>query len=155
MSERGECSGTKSIELVLEEHNLFLLLADNVDHLAHLGCIHELLARIGRGVIVDSRLQVYNLLSLVNFHAKLTSLTLQLVILLLLVLDLLKKLLLLRREGLKSVSGVLLKLLDLALKTLLVLLILLLVLALNDLLGLLGNTVELHIQSSLLVVLNL
>jgi len=67
----------------------------------------------------------------------------------------LKKLLLLGGKSLQAVGRVLLKLTDLIIKTLLIVLILLLVLALNDLLSLFGDSVELHVECTLLVVLNL
>ena len=153
--ERGESTGTEAVEFVLEEHDFLLLLLDDVQHTALVGNGHDLLAWIASGVLVGRRLQVDNLLTLVDFHAQVTSLALQLSILTLLVFDLLKKFLLLGSVCLQPVGGVLLQLPDLVLEALLVVLILLLVLTLDDLLRLLGDAVELDVKGACGVIFDL
>jgi len=155
VGERGECPCAQTIKLILEEHDLLLLLFDYVDHSTLVSDSHDLLARVVSWVVVGCRFQIDNLLSLIDLHAQIACLTLKFSVLTLLVLDLLKKLLLLGGKSLQAVSRVLLKLTDLIIKTLLVVLILLLVLALNNLLSLFGDSVELYVKCSLLVVLNL
>jgi hypothetical protein len=46
VSKRGECAGSKSVQLVLEEHHLFGLLLDHFEQLALLGNLGTLLLRI-------------------------------------------------------------------------------------------------------------
>ena len=84
-----------------------------------------------------------------------TSLGLKLLALRFLLADLTLELLLCLVDGPDALLSVLFKLLDLVLKTLLVFLVLLLVLALDDLLGLLGDSVELHVLGTFLEVLDL
>jgi len=155
VGERGESPCTEPVELVLEEHDLLLLLLDHVDHLALVGDGHDTLLGVRSCIVACSRLEVNDLLTLINFHAQITSLALKLRVLTLLVLDLLVKLPRLRGVGLETILRVLVKLLDLALKALLVLLILLLVLTLDNLLGLLRDAVELDVECTLLEVLDL
>ena len=155
VGEGGEGTGAQSVELVLEEHDLFLLLLDDVDHLALSSYRHDALARVVGRVIAGGRLEIDDLLTLIDLHSEVTSLALQLRVLTVLVLNLLSQLLLLGGECLQAVRVVLLKLFHLALKSLFVFLILLLVLSLDDLLRLLGNSVQLHVKCSLLVILDL
>lgn len=145
MGERGESSCAETVKLILEEHNLFLLLLNDIDHAALVSNGHDLLARIVGRVVTGRRLEIDNLLSLAHFVAQVTSLAFQLVILAFLIFDLLSQLVLLGVESLQAIGRILLKLPNLIVKALLVVLVLLLVLALNDLLGLLGYSVELHI----------
>jgi len=106
---------------------------------------HDALLGIRGRIVACCRLKVNDLLTLIHFHAQVTSFAFQLRVLTLLVLNLLVELLFLRGVRLETIFRVLVKLLDLALEALLVLLILLLVLALDDLLRLLRDTVELNI----------
>lgn len=145
VSERGERPCTEPVELVLEEHDLLFLLLDHVDHLALVGNGHDTLFRVRGRVVAGSRLEVNDLLTLVHFHAQVTSLAFQLRVLALLLLDLLVELLLLRSVSLETVFRVLVELFNLAFKTFFVLLILLLVLALDDFLCLLCDTIKLNI----------
>ena len=161
VGEQGESAGTQAVKLVLQEHHLFLLLLDDVEHASLLRNRHDLLQRIISIVLVRGRLQVYDLLPLVDFHAQISSLALQLRFFTLLVLYLHQQLSLLVRVSLEPIGRILARveisscLPDLVLKSLLISLILLLVLALDDLLSLLGHAVELHIQRALLLVLDL
>ena len=70
-------------------------MLDHIDHLAHLGRVHELLTWV-RGRIVDAvGLKVDDLLTLIDLILQLSGLLLQLGVLLGLVLDVLEELLLL------------------------------------------------------------
>ena len=155
MGERRESPGPKTIQLVLEEHNFLLLLLDHVNQLALVGDSHDALPGVGGSIVASGRLEVNDLLALVDLKTQITSLAFELRILALLVLDLLHELLLLRSIGLETILRVLIKLLDLTLEALFVLLILLLILSLDDLLCLLRHPVKLNVKGTLLVVLNL
>ena len=158
MCERWESSCTQSIELVLEEHDLLLLGLDNIHQLTLVG---DLLAS-GFGVLLGvvssglaslvRRFELNDLLALVDVQSEVTGLSIELFILGLLLSDLALKLLLCFINGLDSLCGILVKLLDLSLKSLFILLILLLVLSLDDLLRLLCYTIQLHILGTLLKV---
>ena len=106
---------------------------------------HDALLGIRGRIVACCRLKVNDLLTLIHFHAQVTSFAFQLRVLTLLVLDLLVELLLLRGVCLETILRVLVKLLELVLEALLILLILLLVLALDDLIRLFCDTVELNI----------
>ena len=130
------------------------MLFDDVNHLALSGDCHDALSRVIRSVVVCGRLQVDDLLALIDLHSQITSLALQLLVFTFFVFDLLSQLFLLRRKCLEAVSIVLLKLLHLALEALFVFLILFLVLSLDNFLCLFGHSVQLHVLRSLLIVLD-
>lgn len=155
VGERWEGACTQAIQLVLQEHHFLLLLLDYVEHATLMRNGHDLLAWVTGRVLVRSRLQVNNLLTLVNLHAQVASLAFKLGVLALLVLNLLEELLLLSSVGLQPVRRILLQLFNLFLESLFIVLILLLVLALDDLLGLLGDAVKLDVKGTGSVVINL
>ena len=101
--EGGERPRTEPIELVFEEHDLLLLLLDDIDHLALVGDGHDTFLGVRGGVVAGGRLQVNDLLTLINLHPEVTSLRLQFRVLPLLILDLLMELLLLNAECLQAI----------------------------------------------------
>ena len=96
VGERRERPRTKTIQLVLEEHNFLLLLLDNVDQLTLVSDSHDALPGVRGSIIASGRLEVNDLLALIDLKTQVTSLALEFRILALLVLDLLHELLLLR-----------------------------------------------------------
>lgn len=155
VGERRESPGAQTIQLILEEHDLLFLQLDHVNQLALVSNSHDALPGVGGRIIACGRLEVNDLLALVDFETQVTSLALELRVLTPLVLDLLHELLLLRGIRLQSILRVLIELLDLTLEALLVLFVLLLILALDNLLSLFRHSIELNVESALLVVLNL
>ena len=155
MSERRESSCSESIELVSEDLDLLCLLLRDVEKLPLVCDLLDLLARVGLVVAHGVRLEAHDLHTLLDLLLQLASTSLQLLGLHTLLCDLFLELLLRFVDGLDPLLGVLLDALRLLLEALLVLFVLLLVLALDDLLRLLGHTVELHVLGSLLVVLDL
>ena len=53
VGKRWESSGTETVKLILEEHDLFFLLFDNIDHLALIGDCHDTFLGVGSSVIVS------------------------------------------------------------------------------------------------------
>jgi len=70
----GPC--TEAVKLILEEHDLFLLLLDHIDHLTLIGDGHDALLRVRSCIVVRGGLEIDDLLSLVDLHAQVTSLAL-------------------------------------------------------------------------------
>jgi len=46
VGERGECASTKTVKLVLKEHDFLFLLLDDIEHAALVRDSHDLLARV-------------------------------------------------------------------------------------------------------------
>lgn len=149
MSKGWESPSSQSVELVLEEHDLFFLLLDHIQQFSLVGDVFALLLGhlLAAGVCVG--LKTVNLLSLLNIVFEHPSLLLELLVLGDLLADLLLQLGDHVLNSSSSLGAVLTKLGGLGVEALLVVFFLLHVLALDNLLGLLGDTVELNIHSTL------
>jgi len=128
------------------------LLLNDVHHLALVGDFLELNARVVATIVSSSRLKVNNLLSGFYILLEDTGLSLKLVILGALLLDVTLHLLEFASDIVDSLLGVIVKSLDLVIQTLFDVLVLLDVLLHDDLLSLFGDSVELHIHSTLLEI---
>lgn len=152
MSERRESSCSESIELVSEDLDLLCLLLGDVEKLAFVGDLLDLLAWVSIAVVHGVGLQAHDLLSLIDVVLELTRLRLELLALHSLFSDFSLELQFGVVDGLDSLLSIFFKLFDLVLKSLLVFFILLLVLSLDDFLSLLGHTIELDVLCSLLEI---
>jgi len=135
--------------------DLFFLLLDYIQQLTLVSNILRLLEGVRVASIAGVRLESLDLHTLLHVMLKLASFRLQLLVLGDLVLDLFLELTFHLLDVLDTLVAVSFELLDLLVKSSLVILFLLDVFALNDLLGLFGDTVELHIFSSLLEISDL
>ena len=140
------------MQLVLQERNFLGLLLDDVAQLEELGGVLDLLSGVIGRVLVLARLQLEDLLTLRHRLLQLTRLVFQLAVLRFFFLNLVAQLLLGLVDGFDALGTAGLKLSYLVFKPFLVIFVLLHVLPLNDLLGLLGDTVELNVLGSLFVV---
>merc|ERR1712060_56185 len=147
--ERGERTGSESVELVLEEHDFLFLLLDDIEELALVSDLLDSLGGIGSAVLVGVGLEAHDLLPLVHVLLELARLVIELLVLEVLLSDLTLQLRLRHIERLDSLGCVGFELLDLTLEPLLVFLVPLLMLALDDLLRGLGHTVQLPILGAL------
>ena len=147
-----ESTRPETIQLVFEEHHLFLLLLNNFQQLALLRNLLASLLRVGVIISLIFRSQVNNRLSVINLLLENAGFIFKLFVLLLLVSYLTTKLTLSQIYGLNTLVSVQFKLLKLSLETFLVFFITLGMFSLNDLLGLLCHSVELDILSSLFEV---
>lgn len=152
MSERRESSCSESIELVSEDLDLLCLLLGDVEKLAFVGDLLDLLAWVSISVVHGVGLQAHDLLSLIDVVLELTRLRLELLALHSLFSDFSLELQFGVVDGLDSLLSIFFKLPDLVLESLLVFFILLLVLSLDDFLSLLGHTIELDVLGSLLEI---
>lgn len=152
MSERRESSCSESIELVSEDLDLLCLLLGDVEKLAFVGDLLDLLAWVSIAVVHGVGLQAHDLLSLIDVVLELTRLRLELLALHSLFSDFSLELQFGVVDGLDSLLSIFFKLFDLVLKSLLVFFILLLVLSLDDFLSLLCHTIELDVLCSLLEI---
>jgi hypothetical protein len=141
-----ESTRPETIQLVFEEHHLFLLLLNNFQQLALLRNLLASLLRVGVIISLIFRSQVNNRLSFVNLLLENAGFIFKLFVLLLLVSYLTTKLTLSQIYGLNTLVSVQFKLLKLN-ETFLFFLITLGVLSLNYLLGLSCHSVELDILS--------
>lgn len=154
VSKRWEGSSSKPVKLVSKNLNLFSLLLGNIKEFTLVSDFLDLFGWVSITIIHGVGLQAHNLLTLVNIVLKVTSCCLKLFTLHLLLLDFFLELESSLIDGPDSLLGVLFELLDLIFKSLLVLFIFLLMLTLDDFLGLLSDSVELDILSSLLEIFN-
>lgn len=154
VGEGWECSGSESVELISEYFNLFCLLLGNIEELALVSNLFDLLGWVSIAIIHGIGFQAHDLLTLVNVILQVTSSSLQLFTLHLLFFNLFLELESGFIDGPDSLLGIFLKLFDLVFKPLLVFLIFLLMLTLNDFLSLFCYSVQLHILSSLFKVLD-
>lgn len=136
----------------MQEHNFFFLLLDDVHHLALVGDLLELDARVVATIVRGCGLEFDNLLPGFDVLFKNTSLSLELIVLSTLLLDVTLHLLEFGGDIADSLLSVVIKSLDLVVETLLDVLILLNVLLHNDFLSLLGDSVQLHVHSTLLEI---
>lgn len=155
VSKRREGSCSESVELVSEHLDLLCLLLGDVEELAFVGNLLDLLAWISVSVIHGVGLQAHDLLSLVDVVLELTRLRLELLALHSLFSDFSLELQFGVIDGLDSLLSIFFQLLDLVLKSLFVFFILLLVLSLDDFLGLLGHTIELDVLCPLFEISDL
>lgn len=154
VGKRWECSGSESVELISEYLNLFGLLLGDIEELALVSNLLDLLGWVSVTIVHGVGFQTHDLLTLVNVTLQLTSRSLQLFAFHLLFFDLFLELESGFIDGPDSLLSVFLKLLNLVLEPLLVFLIFLLMLTLDDFLSLFCNSVQLHILGSLLEVLD-
>lgn len=154
VGKRWECSGSKSVELISEYLDLLCLLLGNIEELALVSNLLDLLGRVSIAIVHGIRFQAHDLLTLVNVMLQLTSRSLQLFAFHLLFFNLFLKLHSGFIDGPDSLLSVFLKLSNLVFEPLLVFLIFLLMLTLNDFLSLFCYSVQLHILGSLLKVLD-
>lgn len=154
VGKRWECSGSKSVELISQYLNLFCLLLGNIEELALVSDLLDLLGRVSIAIVHGIGFQAHDLFTLVNVILQLTSRSLQLFAFHLLFFNLFLKLLSGFIDGPDSLLSVFLKLFNLVFEPLLVFLIFLLMLTLNDFLSLFCYSVQLHILGSLLKVLD-
>ena len=153
VGEGGEGPSPELVKLILQEHDLFLLLLDHVHQAALVRDLLDLLLRVRVCVVVCFRLQPLNLLALLHILLQLTRFDLELLILQNLLFDLFAQFSLSRFVSCDSFRCVFSQLFFLLIQPLLVVFFLLDVLALDDLLGLLGDPVKLHVLSQLFKVL--
>ena len=149
MRKRGESPGSKSVQFISKNLDLFSLLFSDVKQLSLMSHFLDSLVRVAFVVRLGVRLQVHNLVSLVHIVLQLSGLCLELFRLLTLLLDLTLQFGLGLIDGLDTLGSVFLKLFDLVVKAFLVLFNLLRVLALDDLLSLFSHSVKLHVLGSL------
>jgi len=150
-----ECSSTQAVEFVLQEHDLFLLLLDDVEQLPLVGDISAHLFGALLAGCIRVRLQVVDLLTLLHIMLEHTRLLLESLVLRDLLTNFLLELADLSLGSLHTLSTIVLKVLGLSVKVLLVLFLLLDVLALDNLLRLLRHTVKLDVKGTLLEILDL
>jgi hypothetical protein len=153
VGKRREGPSPELVKLILQEHDLFFLLLDHVHQAALVRDLLDLLLRVRVSVVVGLGLQALDLLALLHVLLELASFDLELLILKNLLFDLFAQLSLSRFECCDTLFSVLRQLFLLRVKALLVIFLLLDVLALDDLLSLLGNSIQLNIFSELLKML--
>ena len=141
VGEGGEGPSPELVKLILQEHDLFLLLLDHVHQAALVRDLLDLLLRVRICVVVCLGLQPLDLLTLLHILLQLTRFDLELLILQNLLFDLFAQFSLSRFVSRDSFRCVFSQLFFLLIQPLLVVFLLLDVLALNDLLGLLGDSV--------------
>jgi hypothetical protein len=138
----------------LQEHNFFFLLLDDVHHLALVGDLLELNARVVATIVRGCGLEFDNLLSVFDVLFKNTGLSLELIVLCTLFLDVTLHFLEFGCDIADSLLSVVIESLDLVVETLFNVLILLNVFLHYDFLSLLGDSVQLHVHSTLLKINN-
>ena len=110
---RRERTRSESIQLILEEHNLFFLLFDYVQQFTLMGYLSYLCFGIVGVILVGVGLESHDLLSMVHIQLELASLVIQLFVLKILLSNVSTKLRLGHVECLYTLVGIRLKLLDL------------------------------------------
>lgn len=130
------------------------MLLDDIHHLTLVSNFLEFLSRVVTAIVGSSRLEVDNLLSSFDVLLKYAGLSFEFLILRALLLDIALHLLKLTSDIVDSLLGVIIKGLNLVFETLLNIFVLFDVLLHYDFLSLLGNSVELDIHSTLLVIDN-
>lgn len=149
MGEGWESTGTQSMQLVFKEGYLLGLLLNNVSKLENLGGVLDFLLGIVGIVLVLAGLELQDLFTLADGGLQLAGLLLELSVFGLLLLNLVSKLLLGLVDSFNTFGTGALKLSGLVFKAFLVVFVLFDMLTLDNLLSLLGNTVELHILGAL------
>jgi len=155
VGKRWESPGSEAVELILEEHDLLFLLLDDIQQFALVRDVLDLLLGVAVSTLRRVRLETLDLHALLDVVLENARLVLKLLVLHLLLLDLLSEFGLHVLDCFDPLLRVLLKLGGLGVEALLVIFLLLDVLALDDLLSLLGHSVELDVHGTLGEVDNL